>query len=462
MNRALLASALVFAAGLLLPVAGYGQPYVMDSIDVGGAWVGSMCYNSRADVVYGRSFSANLFFTIDCATNQVISQFHVEGPWYGLYDSLDNKAYWTSRSGDIESVMVVDGTTHQRLRAIPVEWAAIPLWDPVADRLWVSCTEANEVVCIDCRTDSVIAHVPVGAGPLKMHLNTRRRKLYVQNSDDNSVSVLDLLGGGVRATLPAGRLMESGFYSPEQDKYYCDGTDRVSVVDGVRDSVLRYIPLPWRDNVYAMAGCAVPGLVLFAIFDTNAVWAVDARTDSVVQRVSVGRMPRVMYWSPATNLVYVGNGYTDDVSVLTGDGARLIATLAIGDAPFAFAYSTFHHRLYVGHLNSSMVYVIQDSAVGVREGVGNLTRHDTGLTVRPSVFSRGVAIESDDVGVASLVVYSLNGSLIRALQPQRISKRRYRALWDGRDQRGQETAAGAYVIVTEGGGQTRTRVVKLR
>jgi hypothetical protein len=55
----------------LAATAGQAQ-HVEDSVDVGGAWVGSLAYNSQADVVYGAS-EDGFVFAIDCATNELVA-----------------------------------------------------------------------------------------------------------------------------------------------------------------------------------------------------------------------------------------------------------------------------------------------------------------------------------------------------------------------------------------------------
>ena len=87
---------------------------VEDSIDVGGAWIGAMAYNSSAGVVYGGSQSGDFLFAIDCSSNRVISRVDVYFPRYWAYDSIDNKAYLShrGRGGECDSVLVLNGATH--------------------------------------------------------------------------------------------------------------------------------------------------------------------------------------------------------------------------------------------------------------------------------------------------------------------------------------------------------------
>ncbi len=167
--------ALLAVAAALLAVAGmsYAQ-YVEDSIDVGHAWVGSLAYNSREDVLYGASESG-VFFAISCDSNKLVKSIPLGGAFAVTYDTSDNKAYCTF--GD--SLLVVDGATHTRIRSLPMDVATTPVWDPVSDRVYVSCQFTNNVAVVDCATDSLLMYVSVGASPIKMYINTLRRKLYV-------------------------------------------------------------------------------------------------------------------------------------------------------------------------------------------------------------------------------------------------------------------------------------------
>ena len=166
--------------------------YVEDSIDVGGAWVGSLAYNSREDVLYGRCQQADIFFTISCDSNKVTSSFQLNRPRQMTYDSIDNKAYCPYEGAGEESLAVIDGETHTPVKRIGMPGATTAVWDPASDRIYVSCQSTNMVAVVDCATDSLLTYIPVGACPLKLYINTLRHKLYVLNYDDGTVSIVDM------------------------------------------------------------------------------------------------------------------------------------------------------------------------------------------------------------------------------------------------------------------------------
>ncbi|MBM3315344.1 hypothetical protein FJY71_05840, partial [candidate division WOR-3 bacterium] len=213
----------------LLAATAAGQ-WVEDSIDVSGAWVYSLCYNSTADVVYGAGESR--VFAIACSSNAVVSSFWAQSPFDVCYDSTDNKAYCTRNA---QGVVVIDGNTHQRLRELPLDEAAVPVWDAATDRLYVSCMNNNEVAVIDCRTDSVVATIHVPDDPGRMYVNPLRRKLYVLRSE--SVSILDITTNRLIRTLPAASY-QAGCYVPSVDRFFFQESCSIAALDGQADSVV--------------------------------------------------------------------------------------------------------------------------------------------------------------------------------------------------------------------------------
>jgi YVTN family beta-propeller protein len=110
--------------------------------------------------------------------------------------------------------------------------------------VYVSCTESNSVAVIDCQTDSVVAHIGVGAAPIKMYVNAPSRRLYVLNWDGECVSIVDLNTLEVRNTIPTGGVPNCFDFSIAGNRFYVGGIgDSVVMIDGETDSVVGYAPL---------------------------------------------------------------------------------------------------------------------------------------------------------------------------------------------------------------------------
>jgi YVTN family beta-propeller protein len=442
--------------------AGRSQPYVEDSINVFNTWVGSLCYNSASDVIYAASENG-VVFAISCSQNQLISMIFVDGRAFRLtYSATSNKAYASVFNDYIDSVLVIDGAAHERLKMIPLLWATELVWDSVDNRVWVSCQGTNEVACIDCATDSVIARVAVGDCPLKLYVNTRHRKLYVLNNDGESVSIVSLVNGQVIRTIPLGNVPDAGCYSVSADKFYCGAGCVVSVVDGSNDSVTGYIQIPLGSSATTMAEVPAAGLMMLGIYGggNSAVYSVNTNTDSIVSRVNVGREASSLLWCPESRLVYCAGTVTDDVSAIADDGSRVETTLGVGDAPFVLAYSTTSARLYVGHLNSRKVYVIRDSAPGITGPAAPLRARRGRLRVAPMLTRTGSVHIHAASPIEAVAVLSLDGRLVRELRPKPDDDG-VTAVWDGKDALGRRVPSGVYVVSSPVTGDHAT-VIKLK
>ena len=429
--------------------------YVEDSVDVGARAVGSLAYNSREDVLYGAS-EEGTFFAISCDSNKVVESFYLQYAFRVAYDSVDNRAYCTF--GD--SLLVVDGVTHSRIKALPMEVATNPVWDLVSNRVYVSCQTTNRVAVVDCVTDSVLMYIPVGACPIKMYINTLRRKLYVLNYDDGTVSIVNMTTNQVIRTV-ATESGNAGYYCSWADKFYCDGPrDTCVVIGGQCDTVVARISLSGLGSVLSATGNEDAGLVYLGVYTGSAdrVVTVSVQNDSVLAAVVIGREPWGMQLYVPSGLLYCTSARTDEVCVLTGDGAGIRTTLSVGDCPYVFAAAPRHDRLYVGHLNGRYVYVLRDTSAGLAESQPPGSAYQ-GARATPNPFSQRVALawNAPAGGNDVACVYAPDGGLIKQAQ---IAMGASRWVWDGRDSRGRPASPGVYVLAAPGG--LRAKAIKLR
>jgi YVTN family beta-propeller protein len=451
----------LFAALLLfcLFVATGRSQYVEDSIDVGGARVGSLAYNSREDVLYGASESG-VFFAISCDSDKVVESFPFQHAFAVTYDTTDNKAYCTSCSGESDSLLVVDGATHTRIKGLSMEGATTPVWDPISNRVYVSCQTMNRVAVVDCATDSLLTYIAVGACPIRMYLNTLRRRLYVLNYDAGSISIVDVATNQVVKMVVTGSAF-AGYYCRSADKFYCDGPlEQCVVIGGQSDTIVARIALPGMGYVLSAAGNEDAGLVYLGTWtgSDDRVATVSTQNDSVLATVVIGREPWGITCYGPSGLVYCASAITNEVCVLAGDGALILTTIPVGDYPYVFALAPPHNSLYLGHLNTRYVYVLRDTSAGVAEPRPPLPALGGALSATPSPFNKNVAVSwgvsMKGAGVAR--VYAPNGRLMRQAQ---IPEGEACWLWDGLDSGGYPVPQGVYLVEVAG---RRFKVVKAR
>jgi YVTN family beta-propeller protein len=454
---------LVAALFLIVAVGRVYPQWVEDSIDVPGAWVGSLVYNSREDILYGRSQSANAFFAISCDSNKVVSSIHLSRPRYMTYSSIDNKVYCPYEGAEEESLAVIDGETHTFVRGIRMPGATTAVWDSVSDKVYVSCQTTGRVAVVDCRTDSLLKYIEVGWYPIKMYLNTLRRKLYVLNSDAGTVSVIDLRTDSVISTATVGGIPNAGYYSRRVDKFYSGGDDIVAVLDGMSDSVVARIPVAPHTDVFAISGNDSRGVILASVYGGGSrLYTIDALADTVVAVLEVTRATYDIELISQSDRFYCPSALSDEVAVLSGDGRQHLTTLPVGDAPFILQVVPRHRRIYVGHLNRSLVYVIRDADIPWPEGQPAEPDTAAGLQLRPNPFCGSLSIVSGrEVTAKEARIYGQDGRLVRVLNLAKSASSVLRSSWDGKDDDGRPVPAGVY-FVEAADANVRAKVVKQR
>jgi len=451
---------LATVAGLCLAAGTGRSQYVEDSVDVGGAWVGGLAYNSREDVIYGVS-EEGPFFAIACSTNALVSRFSLGRAYSICYNSLDNKAYCTFTGSSADSLAVIDGQAHSRVKALPMRGSSVPIWDPVANRVYVSCQTTRSVAVVDCVSDTVLMYIPVGDCPIKMYINSLRHKLYVLNSDEGSVSVVDMTTNQVIKTVEVGGIPNAGYYCRSVDKFYCGGDDEVVVLHGWLDSVVARIRVAQHSEVFAVSGSDVRRVVVASVGAGGSwLYAIDAETDTEHTVIGAAGISWNIHLSLTSDRFYCTSEHSDEVIVLSGDGQQHLVTLPVADCPYVIAESPTQKRLYVGHLGSSEVYVIRDATIPWPEGQPSKPDTVSGFRVGPSPFRDRLSIVcGTEVEAAVVRVFSDDGRLVRSLNASKSSGKVLRLTWDGRDDSGATLPPGVYVLET--GSSVRAKVVKL-
>ncbi len=443
--------------GCLLVATGRAQ-FVEDSVWIGWGQVRSLAYNSNHGAVYGAS-GAGLFFAIDCGELVGCGGCYPPAAYAVAYSVTQDKGYCTYGEEEEESLLVVDGRTHGPIRVERMPGAGALLWDPDVDRLYVSCRDFNDVAVIDCRNDSVIARIPVGAFPVGMSLNRPHRKLYVQNWDGESVSIIDLNTLQVTRTIPVENTPESGCYSEAADRYYCGATG-IYVIDGAGDTVRAHMPLGVGAAVTTMLSVESHSLVMAggSTGHGDSTFVIDAMRDSVVRALPAVGEPQDLAYSSATDQVYCAH-YAGSVSVISGDGSRTLLTLSVPGDPFVMIAVPEFRRIFVGCLSSIWMYVIRDTVTGIGEETASPHPARRGCVAMPNPFRTSLTLQVDqEPGRAGSVrVCSRTGSLVRILP---VTTGCSRVLWDGRNDLGNEVSAGVYVLIPSWREGDRTKVVK--
>jgi YVTN family beta-propeller protein len=183
---------------------------------------------------------------------------------------------------------------------------------------YVSNIGASNLVVYDKKAYQVTRVIPVGRGPAGMALDQRGRRLYVANSGDNEILVIDILA----------------------------------------DQITSRIKLPTGDRPVELA-LAPDGRTLLSVNPgTNTVSFIDPSSLIELNRVNVGYGPRSITIDPAGRRAYVFSTLSGTITVLDMANRAVITTFSTDPGPLRGDFSPTGDKLYVIHELSSYLAVI--------------------------------------------------------------------------------------------------------
>ena len=279
----------------------------------------------------------------------------------------------------------------------PLPWVSDVEANSSTGRVYVASPRGHSVYVIqDIITPGTAAYmtaVPVGNYPTGLAVVTTTNKAYATNMYDWTVSVIGS-NNTVIATIPVGagpvKAAANNRFGRVYTTNYWFIDDGVTAIDSKTDTVLYHLNRtqstqgrygidvnPNNDKVYVAARDA--GLI--AIF--NGDWPL---TDPLVFKLDPPRVPFMVAYNPATGHLFVTCGADDlvvvlDPAVINAQSLRTarvggqtvylldessagwLATIPVGDGPEeGLAVNPRTNRVYVTNMHSDTVSVLQDDA----------------------------------------------------------------------------------------------------
>lgn len=234
---------------------------------------------------------------------------------------------------------------------------------------YVAAFETNTVSVIDVASHTVIATVPVGAGPFGVAATPDGRFVYVTNINANSVSVIDTSSNTVVATVPVGPSPFGVAVTPDGRFAYAlmGGNGFVTAIATATNAVAVNAAAFGAGAPIAIA--LTPdgrfGYVTNAALNTVSV--LDTATNSVTVGVPVGALPYDVAITPDGRFAYVVNvaSTTDALSVIDTAANTVVASVALEEGSQGIAIHPDGRFAYVAHGLSNAVSVV-DIATNTR------------------------------------------------------------------------------------------------
>jgi YVTN family beta-propeller protein len=231
--------------------------------------------------------------------------------------------------------------------------------------------------------------VAVGTSPLGVAVNPNTYTIYVANSVDNTVSVINEALDTVEATISVGNTPVGVAVDPGTNTVYVTNhnSNSVSVIDGATNTVTTTITDP---NIVAPTGIAVdtstnPGTIYVTNQGTNTVSEINGMTHSVVSTITSSSfsVPTGVAVDTGTSpsTIYVTNfGGSNPNTVSEIVSGSVTQTFSGFNAPYGIAVNPSTHTVYVTNQSGNSVSTIIGGTVTTLPYVFNMA---TGIAVNP-------------------------------------------------------------------------------
>jgi YVTN family beta-propeller protein len=267
--------------------------------------------------------------------------------------------------------------------------------DIYGQMVYVANSDDNTVSVIDATNNTKIADINVGRMPSAIGINFDNNKIYVANTDDNTVSVIDPTTNTKIADINVGR-MPSAIGVINNKIYVANtGDNTVSVINATNNTKIADIEVgkgPLDIGV-------INNKIYVANFGTftytgNTVSVINATSNTKMADINVGRMPSaigvVNGMNGDKNTIYVANTGDNTVSVIDPTTNTKIADINVGRWPSDIqTYSSLKKENDIIKEYISLVYVAYngDNTVSVINATSNTKIADIEVGKGPSAIA---------------------------------------------------------------------------
>ncbi len=256
-----------------------------------------------------------------------------------------------------------------------------------------------------------LATITVGETPVQAVVSPDGKKVYVVNSDDASLSVIDT---STRATTTINDLGDAPFavavspdskhvYVPSQTRtstFTAYGIGTLSIIDTATNTVTKTVTVGREPVAVAASPDGKRVYVLNDEYngnifngednpfgDSGSVTVIDSATNTVLTTVTVGVNPMGMVLSPDSSTLYVNDiGATSDddapsgIAVLDTASLQIVDRIAVGLNPDRMAVNPAGTQLFVTDFSSGGMFVVDTTTNTVGAFIEGPTE---GLAVSP-------------------------------------------------------------------------------
>lgn len=281
----------------------------------------------------------------DAAAGKIIKEMRTDPRPTKIVGSESLQKVFISNS-NASSLSVVDGTTLKALR-VPEEVAkgkdffskphSITI-DNENNKIFVSNLAGNTITVIDGNTQIPITNIVVNASPQIITFNPKNKKLYSISPMDNTLAVVDTSMPDYPVTfIPTGRQPNSMTLSADSGRLYISnsGDASITVIDttAVPDAVVATIPLP--EKSFPLVSTEALNKLYVALYGSGKIAVINVQTNTIEKMIPVGENP---IWVRAVgsrgSRVVVATEGNKKITFIRSSTDKITGSLSFDDTPY--------------------------------------------------------------------------------------------------------------------------------
>lgn len=232
---------------------------------------------------------------------------------------------------------------------------------PDGARVYVANSGDGTVSVLDTRDHSVLTTIEVGEEPGGVAVSPDGSRVYVANYGSSTVSLIDTAAERVVATVAVDDRPERLAVHPDRNGTVYVSSDAagvVSVIEGEQVTDVIAVGSKPFDVVASAAG----GALYVTDFVDNTVTTIDTARASATGTIDVGGRPQDSAMSPDGRLLYVPHQSDGELGVIDTERGTVVATVEVGAGPQGVAVAPDGDTVYVVSEEAGTLSVIDARA----------------------------------------------------------------------------------------------------
>ena len=233
--------------------------------------------------------------------------------------------------------------------------------DSLAGVLYVENTQSNSISVIDLATNTIVTNITHGEAPYNVKLSQDQLTLYITDMHSGTVSIINTTSNELIEQIPTGvSLHDIAIFN--RTLYVGDVFGGKIVVMNENGTVLDTIKVGSGPQYIEVRP---DGEVLYAANLWSPISVVDLKQNKMIKEIDTGDTPHGLSFTKDGARLFLVNTKSDTLSVIDAHKHEMIETIPVGDNPKYVALSPDERLAYVTNIDSNTVSVVDAQEIEV-------------------------------------------------------------------------------------------------